>query len=309
MNGVVSVGIVGLSEGNGHPFSFSAIINGYSDEHLRDAGWETIYNYLRVRDRSEFGIGDLRVTHAWTQDAAVTERLCKATFINNAVPDYRDMVGAVDAVIIARDDHENHAHMAAPFLDKGIPVFIDKPLSLNADELRYFRPYLEKGALMTASGLRYARELDEMRVSLGEYGRLKLVRGTVVNGWDTYGVHMVEAIVAMLPEAPVSVQYLPSGHYSVTMCTAGGPAIQIDALGRSPKVFRIDLFGEKRFASADVSDNFTMFRRMLWRFAELIRTGGQVIPVEETMAVMKVLIAAELSRNEKRTVDIDDIQI
>ena len=36
---VIRVGIVGLSEGNGHPFSFSAIINGFSDVGMAAAGW------------------------------------------------------------------------------------------------------------------------------------------------------------------------------------------------------------------------------------------------------------------------------
>ena len=30
----VRVGMIGMSEGNGHPFSFSAIINGYDDDGL-----------------------------------------------------------------------------------------------------------------------------------------------------------------------------------------------------------------------------------------------------------------------------------
>ena len=34
--------------------------------------------------------------------------------------------------------------MAQPFLEAGLPVFIDKPLSLDISELRAFKPYLEK---------------------------------------------------------------------------------------------------------------------------------------------------------------------
>lgn len=29
------IGILGVSEGNGHPYSFSAIINGYDDENFK----------------------------------------------------------------------------------------------------------------------------------------------------------------------------------------------------------------------------------------------------------------------------------
>ena len=70
----IRVGMIGISEGNGHPFSFSAIINGYSDEGLRESGWPVIYEYVRRRDPSEFGIAGLKVTHAWTQDPDTTSK-------------------------------------------------------------------------------------------------------------------------------------------------------------------------------------------------------------------------------------------
>ena len=51
------VGIIGLSPGNGHPFSFAAIINGYDHSGLAASGWPGIYQYVKRRDPSEFGIG------------------------------------------------------------------------------------------------------------------------------------------------------------------------------------------------------------------------------------------------------------
>jgi predicted dehydrogenase len=134
----VRVGMIGLSEGNGHPFSFSAIINGYDDAGLAASGWPVIYDYVRRRDPSEFGIAGLQVTHAWTQDETVTQSLCRACRIPHAVSRREAMLGEVDAVIIARDDAETHLEMARPFLEAGLPVFIDKPLSLNLDALRFF---------------------------------------------------------------------------------------------------------------------------------------------------------------------------
>ena len=45
---VINTGIIGLSEGNGHPFSFSAIINGYDKIELKKSGWKVIYDYLQT---------------------------------------------------------------------------------------------------------------------------------------------------------------------------------------------------------------------------------------------------------------------
>jgi len=306
---VKRVAIIGQSEGNGHPFSYSSIVNGYSDEGLAKSGWPGIYDYVRRRHRSEFGIEGISITHAWTQDADVTKRLCAACLIPNSVKDFQDLIGAVDAVIIARDDFETHFQMAQPFLEAGLPVFVDKPLSVEVSQLRSFKPYLEKGQLMSCSGMRYARELDEPRADLSSYGRLKLIRGTIVLSWEKYGVHLLEAILAITPAHPVSVRMLPADHASAVVRLDDGVLIQIDALGECARTFHIDLFGTQRTGAFDITDNFSMFRRMLWQFAESIRMGRPAIPADRTLEIMRVLIAGRKARDENREVLLDEIQL
>ena len=306
---VKSVGIIGMSEGNGHPFSFSAIINGYSDSGLAASGWEGIYNYVRRRDNSEFGIEGFRVTHAWTQDHEQTQRLCKACLIPHAVDHLEELIGKVDAVIIARDDFENHFSMAMPFLKAGQYVFVDKPLSLNIEELRAFRTYLENGRLMSCSGMRYAKELDEPRASLSQYGKIKLIRGAILNSWEQYGVHLLYAIFGCVSSKPVSVIPLRSEHVSLAIQMDDGSLLQLDSLGQSYKTFRIDFWGTNGVSSHEITDNFSMFRRTLWHFAESIRTGVPAIPPQETIDIMRLLIAGVIAHSERREVYIHDIQI
>ena len=306
---VIRAGIVGLTEGNGHPFSFSAIVNGYAPAALAASGWPGISEYVRRRDPSEFGLDGLTVTHAWTQDAALTKALCDACRIPNAAAHLKDLLGQVDAVIFARDDHENHLAMAMPFLEAGLPVFIDKPLSLNPDELRAFRPFLETGRLMSCSGMRYAKELDEVRACLPQYGRLKLIRGAVLNDWERYAVHLLEAIFSLVPSHPLSVTALEAEHMSVAIRMDDGCLVQIDALENVPKTFRVDVWGSERASSHDIVDNFSMFRRMLWHFRNSITEGRPAIPVERTLAIMRVLIAGRLARREGRKVHLDDIKL
>ncbi len=306
---VDGIGIIGLSEGNGHPFSYSSIINGYSPEGLADAGWPGIYNYVRRRHASEFGLNGWAVTHAWTQDPDSTRRLCAACHIPNAVGDYREFLGNVKAVIIARDDFEIHMEMARPFLEAGIPVFIDKPLSLDVSELREFRRYLESGQLMSCSGMRYARELDEPRANLESYGDIKLIRGAIVLSWEKYGVHLLDAILGLTPAGPVSVQMLSTEHASAVVRLEDGVLLQIDALGESASTFHVEIFGTKRTGAFDIADNFSMFRRMLWEFTTSIRSGKPAISPKRTLDIMRTLIAGRTSKKESREVYLDEISI
>ena len=306
---VKSFGIIGLSEGNGHPFSYGSIINGYSPEGLAASGWPGIYEYVRRRHASEFGIADWTITHAWTQDPESTKKLCAACRIPHGVGDYREFLGKVDAVIIARDDYETHFKMALPFLEAGLPVFVDKPLSVDIAELRAFRPYLEKGQLMSCSGMRYARELDEPRADLAAYGRLKLIRGAIVLSWEKYGVHLLEAILAITPAHPVSVRMSPAEHASAVIRLEDGVLVQIDALGECARTFHVELFGTQCTGAFDITDNFSMFRRMLWEFSESIRTGRPAIPPDRTLEIMRVLIAGRMARQENREVFLNEIEL
>ena len=301
--------MIGFSEGNGHPFSFSAIVNGYLDSGLANSGWSVIYDYVKRRDPSEFGFRDVRVTHAWTQDPEVTRKLCDACRIPNAVSNPDDMIGNVDAVIIARDDYQSHFSIATPFLKAGMHVFVDKPLSVDVDELRFFLPYLESGKLMSCSGMRYAKELDEPRACLAEYGAIKLIRGAVLNSWEQYGVHLLDAILHITATRPAFVVAFDTSHMSTVVGMDDGSILQLDALGPVPKCFRIDIFGDRKITSHEIIDNFSMFRRTLWHFCHSIETGKPAIEPQLTLDVMRVVIAGRLAKSESRKVMLNEIQI
>lgn len=304
-----TLGIIGLSEGNGHPFSYSSIINGFSPAGLAASGWPGIYEYVRRRHVSEFGLNGWRITHAWTQDPDSTRRLCAGCNIAHSVGDYREFLGNVDAVIVARDDYETHFEMAQLFLQASLPVFVDKPLSLDLSELSELKPYLQTGQLMSCSGMRYARELDEPRANLSDYGQVKLIRGAIVLSWEKYGVHLLDAAFGITSARPVSVRTLPAEHAAVAVSLDNGTLLQIDALGECASSFHLEIFGTRRNGAFDITDNFSMFRRMLWEFLTSIETGRAAIPSDRTLDVMRVLIAGRISRSEDREVLLDEIAL
>lgn len=305
----IKLGIIGINEGNGHPFSFSAIINGYDREGMKASGWDVIYNYLITRQASEFGFDGVQVTHAWTQDAEQTAKLARASMIPNIVAEVDDMVDEVDGVIIARDDYETHYPLAKVFLEKGKFVFIDKPLSLDVAELKFFRRYLEDGQLMSCAGGRYAKELDEIRGNIDSFGKMKLIRGTVINGMEKYGVHMLDGIFGVTGFQAKSISCVQSKHASMMIKNQDGSLIYIDALGDSAKTLQFDFWSDRKRFHAEANDNFSMFRRLLADFIKMIRTGTPTVDPELVMNTMKVLIAANLSRNENREIELDEIVI
>ena len=305
----IKLGIIGINEGNGHPFSFSAIINGYDHEGMQNSGWDVIYDYLKIRHESEFGFPNVAVTHAWTQDPAQTKKLAIASRIPFVVNDLTEMTNEVEGVIIARDDYEKHYELAGSFLEQGKFVFIDKPLSLEIAELRFFKKYLEEGRLMSCAGARYARELDELRGNFENFGELKLIRGTVLNSLEKYGIHMLDGIFGVTGFHAQSVSCFEAKHTSMMIRNTDGSIIYIDALGNAPKTLQFDFWSDKKRFHAEANDNFTMFRRLLADFVKMMRTSEPPIGPNLVIDSMKVLIAAKISRTENREVEIAEIAI
>ncbi len=312
MDGVVddqlALGIIGVSAGNGHPYSFSSIVNGYDDAGLAESEWDVIYDYVREKHPSEIGLDGVQVTHAWTQDDAETERLCAAADIPEQPDEFTDMVDDVDAVVIARDDYETHARFARPFLEAGVPTFVDKPLSLDTDELAWMRPHLEAGRLMSCSGMRYARELDTPRANIDDYGEMTLVRGTVIKDWDRYSVHMLDAIFNVIDADPIAVRAADAPHDSVAIET-DGPLVQIDALGDAAMAFDVDFYGTEKTTRHPIRDNFRAFRRLLSEFITQVETGEPAIHPDETLKTMRVAIAGQRAIETGEHVEIDSIEI
>ena len=60
---IIRVGILGESEGNGHPYSWSAICNGYSKTEILNCNYPEIIHYLSKEKWPESKIKGVRITH------------------------------------------------------------------------------------------------------------------------------------------------------------------------------------------------------------------------------------------------------
>jgi hypothetical protein len=304
---VIRTGVIGLSEGNGHPFSFSAIINGYEEDSFSKSGWPVINDYLKKKPDSRAGINGVSVTHAWTQRKEDTERLAEACRIVNVCQDIKDMVGEVDAVIIGRDDWVTHFDLAMPFLRAGVSVFVDKPLTLDAGELREFLPFMEAGQLMSCSGLRFAQELSSFRESRMATGELRLIAGTVLNGLDRYGIHLIEAVASLGGDFAHlhSISRLHASHDSFLIKFRTGIPFRLDCLGNVQKTFHLSFFGDQGHVHFDLHDNFNAFRVTLQHFFTMVKSKTPVIDPAETRRIMRLLSAGN-TLNPGETFYLDD---
>lgn len=193
------LGMIGLSDGNGHPYSWSAIINGYNPAEMENCGFDVIPRYLERQRWPEDRIVGALVTHIWTQERDLSSHIARATGIANVLTDLGEMIGEVDGVLLARDDAENHVKFAAPFLDAGLPVFIDKPIAHTLKDFERISS-LQKypGQIFTCSATRYSRNMELGFSDSVRLGQILEVNGVVPKSWERYSIHIIEPTLKLV---------------------------------------------------------------------------------------------------------------
>ena len=99
----IKAGIIGISTGNGHPYSFSAIVNGYNEKEMSKCRFEVIPKYLQLYKNKPLN-DNFRITHLWTQNKKESSQIAKSAKIPNISNSIKELVRNVDCIIFARDD-------------------------------------------------------------------------------------------------------------------------------------------------------------------------------------------------------------
>ncbi|MDQ7949674.1 MAG: Gfo/Idh/MocA family oxidoreductase [Pedobacter sp.] len=295
---MIKIGIIGMSPGNAHPSSWSAIINGdFDGKEIEDLGFPAVTTYLNA-NQATLGLPGAQVTHVWAQDQSLAKQIAKSAKIENVVASPADMIGQVDAVILARDDAENHREMAKPFIDANVPIFIDKPLCSSRDDLNYFAAEIAKGKfIMSCSSMRYASECMTAKTDLPNLGKIELITAVGKKDWIKYGIHMLEAIFSILND-PKPISVVNSGKEDaaiVTINLENGPQIVIQLMMEISGTFQFSIFGQQNWKLYEVKNSYAMFRDNIIEFIRSVRDGEPRLDFAKTEQLINVLIAGDES--------------
>jgi len=295
---MLKLGIIGMSPGNAHPYSWSAIINGrYDADEITKVGYPGVSAYLEA-NKDTLGMNSARVTHVWSQDRKISESIANSTGIENIVNKIGDMVGKVDAVLLTRDDPENHVEMARLFIDAGIPIFIDKPLAISHKDLDYFSEENAKGKLiMSSSSMRYANEGRTAKTDIATLGKIELVTATGKKDWKKYGVHLLEAIVAILDDPkPLSVKNIGKTNKDIVYIEyENGIQVVLNIFMDITPTFQLSIFGQQGWKLVDIKNSYSMFRDNIIEFIRSVEEGKSRLEFGKTEYIIRTLIAGKES--------------
>lgn len=302
--------MLGLIDGNGHPYSWSAIINGYDPAQMARCPYPLIPQYLGAQPAGSVGIDTARVTHVWTDKPADAADVAATALIPHIADQPEDVIGEVDAVLIATDDGFDHVRRARPFIEAGLPVFIDKPLALTIEDLRAFIRWRREGArLLSSSGLRFSPELDPLIPDPG-VGEIRWIAGLSCKTWERYGVHLVEPVARLIGPGFDSVRLESKPGLEIAhLVHRSGVEITIPVIADGGATFGTLLIcGTEGQKHVQFTNTYMAFRRQLVSFIDFVRHGRASHSFAETIELMAVLMAGLRSRREScRRVAIAEI--
>ena len=335
--GVISAAIRGKPQPrNGHTWHFAQylhpecnldLIKKYLDTGSADFFRKYVRNPKYTFDTLPFP--DTRITHYYDAEQTVIGPFTETFPGVKPAKSVAEMVSQVDAVWLgdASGYGEDHYDLIAPALEKGLPVFCDKPIGASPAGTRKILALAKKhnAPLMSSSLFRHHQGMEAAirKRDAGEFGPIRYVIAGVQggynpDGWMVYGQHPAWAVVTLLGAGAEAVSMYAREDVCHALVTYPDRQPAEIWFGRPNEQWEYNhtavYFQKKRveFTPSIEGDfwyghHYEMFR-MAATFREMVRTRKEPIPHAEIQTVTNIIHAAAKSLKEKsRLVELTEV--
>lgn len=306
MSKIKTIGMIGLD--TSHVNAFARIFN--------DAGYE--HHVAGAKVTHGFAGGSPDMETSISRVAGFTEKLQK-DFGVTIVDSPEEVAKNVDIVFITAVDgrtHRGYFEKVAPF---GKPTFIDKPFAATlADAQAIVKLAKEKKIpLTTCSSLRFSDRLEETLAKAGADDKAlsASVHGPMalnpqLPGLLWYGVHAVEMLIRVMGPNCVSVQTTTTEDQDIVVGKwADGRLASYHGLRNNHSRFGMTIHRKSGVQNVDASDmTAPWYASMMKQVVPALIEGKTAVPVEDSLAVMAFMEAANTSRdNNGKLVEIKPV--
>ena len=255
-----------------------------------------------IRNKEEFS--DIEIVGVYSDDTAAAEKL-RAQFNVPVMNDYADAVGQIDGLIITARHGDNHYKYAKPYIASGIPMFIDKPITVKEEEAVEFMRALRENGVRISGGsslkqdtyvakLREEALREENGKTIGGIVRAPYQSKNIYGGFYFYAQHLVEMVCEIFGRFPISVTAKQNGkqihvlfHYEDYDCVG----VFTDGI----YVYYAARMAEKATTSHEIPNDAGWFYREFKEFYDLLDGESQSITYEEFISPVFIMNAIERS--------------
>lgn len=259
-----------------------------------------------------------RVVAIFGEDDQRTREVAQRGQIDKIVDDPGEMLDLVDAAIVVFRHGDKHYAHSRPFIEAGIPLFIDKPMTIKVGEAEELVQLAEKrGALLTSfSTLRYAEKTVAFIEQTKEIG--PLVAGLSAGpanaedhrqygGLPFYGIHAAELMLATFGYEIGSVSANQLGrNILASVKYRDGALVALYFLENASPVFHLVAYGKEGHLE-HVVDASTCYADGLKVFLKMVQTGEPPLSGKELLAPVRLLEAVERSLTARTEISLQRI--
>lgn len=265
-----------------------------------------------------------KVTAIWGQEAERTQQVAANGLINTIVASPEGMIGQVDAVFCVTRHGGLHRDLVIPYLEAGIPTFIDKPLAVDPADARAIVSVAQaKGVPFTSfSTVRFSKSTQALAEEAAKLGGVRVgsytgpaSRRNVYGGIIFYAVHSIEMMLMFQgtgvawvdAQEGIAVDEQGNGNISVTCGYADGAlgtlALTVDA----KYAFTAHLIGREGLAyrALDISDCYHEGMKAVLPALRGEKEAG--VSPEAMIEAVQIGAAIDRSLNENRRVELSEL--
>jgi predicted dehydrogenase len=220
-----------------------------------------------------------------------------------------ELVDAVDLAIVVDRHGDLHAEHALPFIERGLPVFVDKPLAIALEDCRrMIDAARESGSLLSSfSALRFAPGVEELATLLPELGAIRTAHFAGPCDFESphggpffYATHVVEMALRLTGEDIETVRAIRNGGQVVVVVTwRSGAMGSLSLMTNAAYHFHATLFGETGMAVRDAFGGKPGYRNVLEEIVKMVETNHPPLDEAQLMRPIQIVhaIVASLEAN------------
>lgn len=254
-----------------------------------------------IKEKEEFN--DVEVLGVYSDDTAAAEKL-NETFGVPVMKSYDELVGKIDGVIITARHGDNHYKYAKPYLDSGIPMFIDKPITVTEEDVIAFMKDIKEKDIRVCGGSSlkhdsFIAELKKERLedgekTLGGYVRAPYSKENDYGNFYFYAQHLVEMVCEVFGRFPKTVKATETDE-NITVVFHYD---DFDAVGlfcnKNYRYFASRISTSKSTAYT-IPDSSDWFYREFKEYHELLLGAPQTVTLEELASPVFIMNAIQRS--------------
>ena len=260
-----------------------------------------VNTFLSIMKNDPDKYRDIEVIGVYSEDEAAMQQVSE-TYAVPAMHSYDQAVGIVDGVVVTARHGGKHYPYAKPYIESGVPMFIDKPITVGEQEaIAFMRECRDAGVRLTGgSCCKYAKEIADIQATLdaseicGGLVRAPINMDNPYGGFFFYSQHLVEMMGELFGLYPRAVSaYRAQNTVNVVFRYENYDVIGLYTEYSNHYYVSVALGGETLSGNATIG--MDCFTREFDEFCALLAGGEQKVSYDDFIAPVFVLNAINRS--------------